>query len=296
MTTLSELRKKITQERDTKKARAFVKPTPPPSAEVVLGDKLRVAEFSFADGKEVGGRVEFYVGGGLARVSRGRIVKPLQGKLSPRGDIKTFTPSARRRLMRLVAMTRREMVPVFVTLTYPGTFDSSPERWKRDLHLFAVKFTRKFPKASFVWKLEFQRRGAPHYHLLVWGVTYAELLPWVGPVWYKVVGSGDERHLHAGTRVEWLRSYRGAIAYASKYLAKVTQETIQNVGRWWGVVNRACLPWAELVVCPVDDKTAKDIIRYFKKFAGVQNRRQAWAWSLMCDASHWFERLGLLPE
>jgi hypothetical protein len=44
------------------------------------------------------------------------------------------------------------------------------------------------------------------------------ILGWVSRNWYSVVGSRDLRHFMAGTRVEKLRSMKGAIAYASKYV------------------------------------------------------------------------------
>jgi hypothetical protein len=79
-----------------------------------------------------------------------------------------------------------------------------------------------------------------------------QLRTWVSESWYQIVGSGDERHLRAGTQVVRVKSWRGARGYAAKYLGKL--ETLQtsagreagqpsgNIGRLWGVWYRALLP------------------------------------------------------
>jgi hypothetical protein len=63
---------------------------------------------------------------------------------------------------------------------------------------------------------------------------------WVSRNWFAVVGTGDERHFKAGTRVEKLHSYRGAIAYAAKnYSAKEVDlsDCPDRPGRFWGKIG-----------------------------------------------------------
>jgi len=56
--------------------------------------------------------------------------------------------------------------------------------------------------------------------------------------WYNIVGSDDQAHLFAGTRVERIRKPDGAIRYAAKYCSKKSQKVVppgyKNVGRFWG--------------------------------------------------------------
>jgi len=79
------------------------------------------------------------------------------------------------------------------------------------LKIFLQRFKRAYPDASAIWKLEPQKRGAPHYHMLVWGVEMSEFsyssngtgLPfasWVPTIWHQIAGHGDKRHFefHAG--------------------------------------------------------------------------------------------------
>jgi len=66
--------------------------------------------------------------------------------------------------------------------------------------------------------------------------------------WFGVVGSGDFAHYLAGTRVERLRTIKGAFAYAGKrYMAKKKEMPVmeQKPGRYWGVIGRQHLPLEE---------------------------------------------------
>jgi hypothetical protein len=132
---------------------------------------------------------------------------------------------------------------LFVTLTYPRAWPGSWSTWKRDLDAMLKRFRRKFPAFGAVWKLEPQKRGAPHFHLLAVGVPFIAKA-WLSEAWYDVVGSRDPRHLAAGTQVQLARSHRGVVSYAAKYTAKaqlLPPSWQAGVGRWWGVSGRANL-------------------------------------------------------
>ena len=192
--------------------------------------------------------------------------------------------------MRFIAMTRRDAIPVFVTLTYPAEFPLLWDVYKRHLDTFSKRFRRKFPAGSFVWRLEFQKRGAPHYHLLVWNVGYHDLLTWVHMAWFNVVDSGDINHLLAGTRVEEIRSWRGVSSYASKYLSKVFADEHTGVGRWWGYCNLAAIPMAECVTFPLSKKQAFTALRYFRRFSSVKGRDYK-SLTVFLDGSTWLDKL-----
>jgi hypothetical protein len=138
-----------------------------------------------------------------------------------------------------------------VTLTYPGFFESDGAIVKEHLKRFLQELRRHYIRShsddgshSSFWFLEFQSRGAPHFHIFT---TWSGDKDWTARTWYRIVGSDDNRHLVAGTRVETIRAGRkGTIAYASKYAAKAEQkevpENYDNVGRFWGVTGRrSCL-------------------------------------------------------
>lgn len=129
---------------------------------------------------------------------------------------------------------------LFVTLTYPAEYPGDWRQWKRQLDTFVKRLRRRLPRAGGTWKLEPQpRRGAPHFHLLVLAPFMAK--EWLSRTWYEVVGTGDERHLTAGTQVAQAQSHRGVLSYAAKYVSKaqaLPSSWQGGVGRWWGVFGR----------------------------------------------------------
>lgn len=229
-----------------------------------------------------------------------------------RGGIRIFSQASRRRLMRELAQLRRDKLPAFVTLTYPDSYmhHTEPAEWKRDLRAFEHRFRRQFPGGSFVWRLEVVDRKSgsrlgqlsPHYHLLVFGVNYPELRSWVPGAWFEAVGTGDEHHLRAGTRVERVNSSRGVMSYASKAmgytmsaeLGKTCQAMGVNVGRWWGIVCRDIFEAFKSVleVFEVGEDAAVRLIRYFRRMIKAYSRDYPSLTALI--DGQWFK--GVLPK
>lgn len=192
------------------------------------------------------GEIKVWVGGGLLQACKPELsIKPPRGG-GLRGKA-TFSKKSRLRLMRKLSMVKTKFVPKFLTLTYPSEFPKDPEKWKRDKDAFWKRALRKFPEIGWIWKIEPQKRAAPHFHMLVWGVDLEEFMSFAPLAWYQVVGSNDPKHLlwHEGKLgngnqhcVQALKSFKGAKAYASKYLAKVVGEDAEmwddGIGRWWG--------------------------------------------------------------
>lgn len=162
---------------------------------------------------------------------------------TPRGCVREFSRKSRTRLQQFLCALPVDHVGrgmLFVTLTYPGAYPGAWGVWKRQLDTWIKRLRRRLPGCGGVWKLEPQKRGAPHFHLLLVGVPFLAR-EWLSRSWYEVVGSGDKRHLAAGTNVELARSHRGVVAYASKYVAKQERLPVEwdaGVGRWWGVFGR----------------------------------------------------------
>ncbi len=245
--------------------------------------------------------VEFYEGGSLGKVKREKF-KPTQQEQrgGDRGEIQTFSFASRRRLMRFIATLRKDAPALFITLTYPDRFPTDAKRWKRDLKAFSLRLKREYPLAAFIWRLEFKSRKsgyntgeiAPHYHLILYGVEHTKrknlrvFQQWLSQAWYEVVNSNDDKHLSAGTGCTPIKSHRGVMAYASKYLSKVEQAAVGKVGRYWGAYFRPNLPTAEPIRIEVTDKQAVRIIRMFRRHSGVRNRAYK-SLTVFLDGSQW---------
>lgn len=160
--------------------------------------------------------------------------RPPPGK---RGQVTEFTFQSRRKLAFVAANTETEF-KTMVTLTYPRSYPSNGKTVKGQLRAFLQYLRRVDCNVDYLWFLEFQRRGAPHFHLLLSTDLGQIEKTAVSERWYAIVASEDERHLRAGTRVEALRSREGGARYAVKYAMKMYQKNVPedyaDVGRFWG--------------------------------------------------------------
>lgn len=227
------------------------------------------------------GTITLYRGASLAKVeTRGAFNDRDQNGAEPkRGEITEFSARSRQRLRCKIASVCRNELPYFLTLTYPAEWTWDAELWKRHLKIFSQRFMRRFPTAGFIWKLEFQQRGAPHFHPFVWGIPESEgwraIIDFISEAWFQVVGSGDQKHFIAGTRVEKLRSATAAIRYVSGYASKTDQTLVgKKVGRYWGVVGTENIPWGPAETIELDERQAKMVMRTCRRFIMAVNREQ----------------------
>ena len=188
----------------------------------------------------------------------------------------TFSNPSRRRLMQKLATVNKEKLPLFITLTYPKEFDTEPKKWKRDLDNFTKNFKYHYPDIGYFWKLEPQKRGAPHYHIMVWGLkSNKKLRDFISSTWFRIVGSGDELHLKAGTQVKTVDNWDGVRAYASKYLGKIQLFAVEHVGRYWGIRYPENIEWSEVYDWKIQVYEAVNFSRIFKNYKKSVYREKA---------------------
>lgn len=149
---------------------------------------------------------------------------------------------------------------VMITLTYPGdwlTVAPTSKHAKNHLRAFGKRFERAFKQPLYgLWKAEFQRRGAVHFHIFcVAPVPLQEFREWVANTWCSIVNHPHEEqrasHKKAGTAVDvapaaFIGDVRLIAVYFSKhsspglafknYQNKAPDEWIRSgsVGRFWG--------------------------------------------------------------
>jgi hypothetical protein len=188
-----------------------------------------------------------------------------------RGEITSWSPKSRFAMARRFAsldyspwnqLADNGFRVVMLTLTYPGNWleivpGSSVAT--RHLRVFRERLHRATGQPPHViWKREFQRRGAPHYHLLLplpLSIGPETIQEWVSRSWFEIVGSGDPRHLAAGTGLDWTEGLRMVdpvrlARYFSSHAAPNGRSTKEyqniaekawidahDVGRFWGYWN-----------------------------------------------------------
>jgi hypothetical protein len=221
-----------------------------------------------------------------------------------RKECKGFSDSSRRRLIQKMAQWNlNDLHAYFVTLTYPGVYASNWEVWKRDLDVLFKRLERKYPVLiGCCWRVEFQKRGAPHFHLIaVTSKPCKNLVLFrsrIAEMWCEIVADGykmsggdmvayapeKEKHLRAGTGVEAVQGRKQLMAYVSKYLAKVDQANAPDEwGRNWGFRNiNGQLDFSPVEIVELDYSESGQLRRFVRRwlksrgqvcYAGMVSRR-----------------------
>jgi len=183
-----------------------------------------------------------------------------------RGKVSGFSQKSKNRLYLLIDSY---MYPadLFLTLTMPGNgweiqdaaCDSG--EWKRALDRFRKLLSREYPEAYATWKLEPQKRGAPHYHLLLWfnKMWFSEeeknaITEWMRCAWtsvcsrYYLTTEMSKNHWIYGTDCQWTCEIEDEreMLYISKYVGKAVPSAYADAweypGRWWGEFNKKHRP------------------------------------------------------
>jgi len=152
-----------------------------------------------------------------------------------RGIITEFSNGSRRRLMQYVNNCDARY-RVFITLTYPQDFPVDGPTTKKHLADFCDWIMVNYKRGnsdSLLWVLEFQKRGAPHYHLLF--TRFIDCIR-VQAAWNACINS----YSLASTKIQALRGGTSQVAgYMGKYLRKNDQKQVpprfSKVGRFWGI-------------------------------------------------------------
>lgn len=145
-----------------------------------------------------------------------------------RGKVRSFSRSSRKRLLeRYARMSNKgfqQKPAVFVTLTYPKNYPTARVA-KAHLNSLRKRLEYKFNiKASGSWKLEFQKRGAPHFHILFFNLPFLPKRD-LQVMWAEIIGDETKTVF---TRIERIQSRKKAMLYVSKYIAKMPDQDVSN--------------------------------------------------------------------
>ena len=204
-----------------------------------------------------------------------------------RGEIIGHSRKSQRRARLFLSKIPNEeiMNSFLVTLTYPGkqAQDKVPdasefEIYKEHLRKFNQATKRKWNGAG-LWFLVFQKRGAPHYHLIVFGISHDSMTPfqeWVSVEWNRIVEGGPD-HLKAGTRVEIPINCDAARSYVTSYFTKGADAPAETkVGRFWGKFGSKEIPIAEEKEETLSDGQAKIATRTARR--AIEHRMWESSW------------------
>ena len=163
-----------------------------------------------------------------------------------------------------------------MTLTYPKQYPADPELCKRHLKALRKRLQREYGSFATFWRMGIQRRGAWHFHLLLFlGPSFGpidKLRRFISSSWYEVTGKVSEGHLQAGARVETISKWKEATSYVERYMAKPEEfpEGLET-GRVWRIWNPKLLPvrWEKVEVSLREALKIRRIYRKLAKRKGI---------------------------
>ncbi len=175
-----------------------------------------------------------------------------------------------------------------LTLTYGVQFPSNGHTVKNNLNTMLTWLRRHYVGVSYLWFLEFQKRGAPHFHILLSidaGDTYDRSK--IATQWARTQGlmpweySRIKDHRLFDVKQSVIKSHRhwsvwqnektknGLSKYVVKYTLKLEQKEIPknfiNVGRFWGCSRDVPLTGGHIL--DMDDEET----RMYLSFKGRQD-------------------------
>lgn len=200
-----------------------------------------------------------------------------------RGKIKSFSRAARRRLIRLLSQVDQSQLgnPVFLTLTYHDNWHDRDIQ--RDREIFLKRVGRAYPGCRWIWRLDYQRRGAPHFHIILWPVVGEDIQTQsqrerLATIWHEVVDPDNPTHAQYGAQVVPLRDQQGVKIYMSKLGRITSDEEERDVGRRWGSSrDLPTLPQAEFEVPEETATEARRLLRHYlnRQRDGLGRRRRS---------------------
>jgi len=206
-------------------------------------------------------------------------------EISKRSNIVKFSGKSRLRLIRSIRNTNATL-KTFITLTYPREFQSCGTLVKSQLNTFLTVLRQNMPGVNYVWVLEFQERGAPHFHLIIdkdieilnsYGSSNTSCL---NRIWYNIVGSDDPKHLRHGVNVAPVTdpNTKALAGYMAKYFTKEGQKDVpyfyKNVGRFWGAARGFCKVKESIVLRIEDFKFFIKVLNHYYRLRNAQQNRR----------------------
>lgn len=190
-----------------------------------------------------------------------------------RGKIKKFSKRARFRLFQILSTLKTDLdrKPLFVTLTYHYGFTVSDNKFQEDFHSFLTSLRNYDSQVQYIWKLELQKRGAPHFHMIIFpGGIYDYdhnhgYYRHLSQIWHRISDPNSKAHALYGCKIVTINDYRHACAYVSKYCAKNSDnDNDQYIGKRYGCSRN--LPVSKPKVIITDEVSAHFLLESIRKW------------------------------
>lgn len=226
-----------------------------------------------------------------------KFVKPSLTPKHPRSkrqSIEFFSESSQRRLL-VLSRNEGHRIKSQTCLTYHQNMPKDGKEVKKQLNTFLTLLRRDYPDIIYLWVLEFQKRGFPHFHL------FTNICPsnrdfhmWCAYTWNHLLKESESHFLWQAHHTNFMPWSMVSGKYLVKeYLAKASQKIVpeeyHNVGRFWG--NSRNMKLQKFLVIPGEScdpesfvKSLRIVSKYkekqLKKYFKTNYRNRARSYSL----------------
>jgi hypothetical protein len=193
----------------------------------------------------------------------------LPDKAGIKKEITEFSESSRKKLA-FYASNAAISWKSMITLTYARNYPACGMVCKRNLNSFLTYARKLLPGVRYLWFLEFQKRGAPHFHILLSENYDKEISVNLAESWINLSTREDDKEDARYMKfIIWFNSDKrkvpgcdgcqfwqsakssgGLSHYAVKYATKLDQKTVGknyvSVGRFWGC-SRKLIEYVEVL-------------------------------------------------
>lgn len=178
-----------------------------------------------------------------------------------RKDIQRFSRKSRMRMFHKLNRleTRQLSSALFTSVTFHEDYEMCQEWLKEKRDRFLRILREQLEDLVYVWRIELQERGAPHFHFIFWtknpernfGSKYYKRM--IRDAWYDVNPCNCRHCRRHSVKTVTVDSYRKTSSYLSKYIAKEDEvDSPVLTGRRWGwssnaptdpIIEREITPW-----------------------------------------------------
>lgn len=169
-----------------------------------------------------------------------------------RGSIDSFSYASRLRLrMALLRYRLPSGVRVGITLTLPWVVSDWPKvmvDFREVLHRFRVYWLRRFPDCGSIYRVELQKRGAPHLHMVSWhrlplppDLVDIYFSLWFDSMLHDLRGGSYSDFARRGVVVDTLPNVIASIRYLCDHASKRKQAQLGYRGKQWGIYGKSNL-------------------------------------------------------
>jgi len=169
-------------------------------------------------------------------------------------DITGFSQKSRKRLFDKFNKIRYSEygIPLFLSLTYHYDDPTNQISLKLQLRNFLKRLFRLLPDHHYIWKLEYQDRGVPHFHIIIFPLDKSadfftpEIIKSINDHWLSVKTCKCKSCTKYAVKTVKVDTLTMALSYISKEIAKVQDRyESHDLGRIWGTSR-------ELKTDPID--------------------------------------------